>query len=294
VSGHDAEISARDAEANADASSGVRLPQEPASAAVEAEGSPDAAALPSREGDVPAAAVPPSSQAQPQQTASTDIYVAGVRLVADCEGALYWPEERALIVADLHLEKGSSYATRGVLLPPYDTAATLARLAELIGRYTPQAVIALGDSFHDGAGPGRLGDADRAALLALQRGRDWLWVAGNHDPDPSEHIEGSFAATLAIGPLLFRHSPQAGAVSGEVAGHLHPVARVSGRGRTVRRRCFVSDRKRVILPAFGAYAGGLNVRDRAFAEIFGNMAFTAHMLGKARVYAFAASHCLAD
>jgi len=294
VSG-DAEFSARNGEANADAASGVRLPTpEPASAAVESEGSPDVTALPSRESDVPVTAAPPASQAQPQQAASTEIYVAGVRLIADCEGALYWPEERALVVADLHLEKGSSYATRGVLLPPYDTAATLARLAELIGRYAPQAVIALGDSFHDGDGPARLGDADRAALLALQRGRDWLWVAGNHDPDPSEHVEGSFAATLAIGPLLFRHAPQAGAVTGEVAGHLHPVARVSGRGRTVRRRCFVSDRRRVILPAFGAYAGGLNVRDRAFAEIFGNLAFTAHMLGKARVYAFAATHCLAD
>lgn len=170
----------------------------------------------------------------------------------------------------------------------------MARLAELIARYSPRAVIALGDSFHDGDGPLRLGDADRAALVALQRGRDWLWVAGNHDPDPSEHIAGSFAATLAIGNLLFRHAPQAGVVNGEVAGHLHPVARVSGRGRTVRRRCFVSDRKRVILPAFGAYAGGLNVRDRAFEEIFGGLNFTAHMLGKARVYAFAASHCLAE
>ncbi len=215
--------------------------------------------------------MPGDLKASPQQVATTEIYVAGVRLVADCEGALYWPDERALIVADLHLEKGSSYATRGVLLPPYDTAATLARLAELIARYSPRAVIALGDSFHDGDGPLRLGDADRAALVALQRGRDWLWVAGNHDPDPSEHIAGSFAATLAIGPLLFRHAPQAGAVNGEVAGHLHPVARVSGRGRTVRRRCFVSDRKRVILPAFGAYAGGLNVRDRAFDEIFGSL-----------------------
>lgn len=290
----DAEFPARDAEANADASSGIRLPQaEPASAA-EAEGPPDATALPLREGNVSAASAPPASQAQPQQAASTEIYIAGVRLVADCEGALYWPEERALIVADLHLEKGSSYAARGVLLPPYDTAATLARLAELVARYAPQAVIALGDSFHDGDGPLRLGDADRAALLALQRGRDWLWVAGNHDPDPSEHVAGSFAATLAIGPLLFRHAPQPGAVTGEVAGHLHPVARVSGRGRTVRRRCFVSDRRRVILPAFGAYTGGLNVRDRAFAEVFGNLAFTAHMLGKARVYAFAATHCLAD
>lgn len=295
MSGHEDGSAARDAEAGADASGGVNVPvAEPASSATGGEGSPDAAAaeLPERSAETAAAPVP--SRAAPQQNASTEIYIAGVRLVADCEGALYWPDERALIVADLHLEKGSSYAARGVLLPPYDTAATLARLAELIDRYAPQAVIALGDSFHDRDGPARLGDGDRAALHVLQRGRDWLWVAGNHDPDPSEHVAGSFAATLAIGPLLFRHAPQAGTVSGEIAGHLHPVARVSGRGRTVRRRCFVSDRKRMILPAFGAYTGGLNVRDRAFAEIFGSLTFTAHMLGKARVYAFAATHCLAD
>jgi DNA ligase-associated metallophosphoesterase len=293
VNGHEDGSAARDTDAGADASNGVNLPvTEPAPSATVREGAPDNADPPERRDD--AAAAPESSRVPPPQNASTEIYVAGVRLVADCEGALYWPEERALIVADLHLEKGSSYAARGVLLPPYDTAATLARLAELVTRYAPQAVIALGDSFHDGDGPLRLGDADRAALLALQRGRDWLWVAGNHDPDPSEHVAGSFAATLAIGPLLFRHAPQPGAVTGEVAGHLHPVARVSGRGRTVRRRCFVSDRRRVILPAFGAYTGGLNVRDPAFAEVFGNLAFTAHMLGKARVYAFAATHCLAD
>lgn len=223
-----------------------------------------------------------------------ELYVAGVTLVADCAGALYWPEEGALIVADLHLEKGSSYASRGVLLPPYDTAATLGRLAHLIARYAPRAVIALGDSFHDGEGPRRLTDRDRAALAALQRGRDWLWVAGNHDPDPSDRLEGSYAATLAIGALMFRHEPQPGEVTGEVAGHLHPVARVSGRGRTVRRRCFASDRRRVVLPAFGAYAGGLNVRDRAFADLFGTRTFTAHMLGEARLYAFAAAHCIVD
>jgi DNA ligase-associated metallophosphoesterase len=223
-----------------------------------------------------------------------EIYIASVRLVADCAGAIYWPEERALIVADLHLEKGSSYAARGVLLPPYDTAATLARLARLIARYTPTAVIALGDSFHDGEGPMRLADTDRAALFELQRGRDWLWVAGNHDPDPSDQVGGSYAATLAIGSLMFRHEPQPGEATGEVAGHLHPMARVSGRGRTVRRRCFASDRRRIVLPAFGAYAGGLNVRDRAFAEIFGTPTFTAHMLGESRIYAFAATHCLKD
>ncbi len=105
--------------------------------------------------------------------------VAGAALVADCAGALYWPEERLLVVADLHLEKGSAFAARGVLLPPYDTATTLARLATLIERYAPRLVIALGDSFHDGGGPARMSDLSRAALKALQRGRDWLWIAGS-------------------------------------------------------------------------------------------------------------------
>ena len=113
------------------------------------------------------------------------ITLAGVTLVADPAGALFWPDEKLLAVADLHLEKGSAFAARGVLLPPYDTATTLARLARLIERYAPRLVIALGDSFHDGGGPARMHDVSRAALKALQRGRDWLWIAGNHDPDPA-------------------------------------------------------------------------------------------------------------
>jgi uncharacterized protein len=222
----------------------------------------------------------------------SEIAVAGVALVADCAGALYWPEEGALLVADLHLEKGSSFAARGVLLPPYDTAAALARLARLITDYAPRVVIALGDSFHDGDGPARLGDGDRATLGALQRGRDWIWITGNHDPRPTDGIGGSFDGALAIGALVFRHQPTG--ADGEVAGHLHPVARVSGRGRTVSRRCFASDGGRLVMPAFGAYAGGLNVRHRAFADVFGSLSFTAHVLGEARLYAVAAARCLAD
>ena len=220
--------------------------------------------------------------------------VAGITLAADCGGALYWPEEGLLAVADLHLEKGSSFAKRGVPLPPYDTAATLARLAQLVTRYAPRCVIALGDNFHDGEGASRLGDADRENLRALQRGRDWIWIAGNHDPDPAEGIGGQFAATLALGPLTFRHEPAADAPDGEIAGHLHPVARVTQRGRTVSRRCFASNGKRAVLPAFGAYAGGLNVRHQAFAELFGTLAFTAHMLGEGRLYSFAAKRCIPD
>ncbi|MGA7959891.1 MAG: ligase-associated DNA damage response endonuclease PdeM, partial [Xanthobacteraceae bacterium] len=154
-------------------------------------------------------------------------------LVVDPAGALFWPDEKLLAVADLHLEKGSAFAARGVLLPPYDTATALARLAGLIERYAPRLVIALGDSFHDGDGPARMHDVSRAALKALQRGRDWLWIAGNHDPDPAGDIGGRFADVLAFGALTFRHQPLPQSSDGEIAGHLHPVARVAGRGRAV-------------------------------------------------------------
>ena len=226
--------------------------------------------------------------------ASSGIEVAGVAFVGDPLGALYWPEQGLLAVADLHLEKGSSYAARGVLLPPYDTAATLARLARLIARYAPRLVVALGDSFHDRDGPARVAAGDLATLRSLQRGRDWIWIAGNHDPQPGPGIGGSFAATLACDPIVFRHEPQTKECDGEIAGHLHPRARVSQRGRTTSRRCFAGDRRRLVMPAFGAYAGGLNVRDQAILGLFGTLTFTAHMLGAQRLYAISAERCLPD
>jgi len=130
-------------------------------------------------------------------------------------------------------------------------------------------------------------------LRSLQRGRDWVWITGNHDPDPAEGIGGRFLSTLKLGALTFRHEPLENA-GGEIAGHLHPVARVSRRGRAVSRRCFACDGERMVMPAFGAYAGGLNVRDRAFTRVFRTLTFTAHMLGEQRVYAVAAKHCLPD
>ena len=117
-----------------------------------------------------------------------EVTIAGVALVLDCDGALYWPDAGLLAISDLHLEKGSSFAARGVLLPPYDTAATLARIAALVARYAPRTVIALGDSFHDGKGPARVAASDRTTLAALQRGLDWIWISGNHDPDPAHGI----------------------------------------------------------------------------------------------------------
>jgi hypothetical protein len=181
----------------------------------------------------------------------------------------------------------------------------------VIARHAPRRVIALGDSFHDGAAPSRVMPQDRAALAALQRGRDWIWIAGNHDPDPARDIGGDFAQDLSLGPLTFRHEPTpligacssrqtglhfagtcAGPADGEIAGHLHPSARVTQRGLAVTRKCFATDGRRLIMPAFGAYAGGLNIRDRAFTRVFGALAFTAHLIGERRLYTFAAARCL--
>jgi DNA ligase-associated metallophosphoesterase len=227
---------------------------------------------------------------QKAESSGNLIVLAGVPLLADCAGALYWPEQGLLAVADLHLEKGSSFAARGQLLPPYDTAATLARLGRLVAHYAPRVVIAVGDSFHDGDGPARLSREDRDNLHALQRGRDWIWLTGNHDPEPAANTGGTFQAEFVLGALTFRHLPSG--ADGEIAGHLHPVARVSHRGRVVSRRCFAADKTRMVMPAFGAYTGGLNIRDAAFADVFNTLAFTAHMLGEDRLYAFTAKRCL--
>lgn len=215
--------------------------------------------------------------------------VAGVALTADLSGALYWSEERLLVVSDLHLEKGSSFAMRGILLPPFDTVATLARLAAVIAQYNPRTVIALGDSFHDRDAHERLADTDRDAIAAMQTGRDWIWIAGNHDPLPPTSLRGSVAEEIAIGAISFRHKPTG--AEGEIAGHLHPKARVATRARAIDRRCFASDGVRAVMPSFGAYTGGLSIRDRAFARIFPTKDFTAHVLGDASLHIIAASRC---
>ena len=215
--------------------------------------------------------------------------VAGVTLVADLSGALFWEEQGLLVVSDLHLEKGSSFATRGVLLPPYDTVATLGRLAAVIARHDPRRVIALGDSFHDRDAHQRLSGTDRDALAAMQARRDWIWISGNHDPVLPSDLGGVVAQEVAIGPLAFRHEPTGAA--GEIAGHLHPKARVSTRGRSMERRCFASDGERAVMPAFGAFTGGLSIRDAAFARIFQTPGFVAHVLGDSRLHAISASRC---
>src|SRR5450432_3075504 len=133
--------------------------------------------------------------------------IAGVGLIADLSGALFWEEQSLLVVSDLHLEKGSSFAARGVLLPPFDTVATLGRLAAVVARHDPRMVIALGDSFHDRAAHDRLSGPDRDAIAALQARRDWIWISGNHDPALPSGLGGVVADAVAIGGIAFRHQP---------------------------------------------------------------------------------------
>lgn len=213
------------------------------------------------------------------------IGIAGVAALCDPRGALYLPDHNVLIVSDLHLEKGSAAARRGRLLPPYDTLATLDLLAAVIATHRPATVVSLGDSFHDDGGAGRMPALYRDKLAALMRGREWIWVAGNHDPAAPEGLSGMVAQEIAIANLRLRHEPQAGAGPGEIAGHLHPGAMVLRRGRTVRRRCFATDGERLVMPAFGAFTGALNVLDRAYEGLFRRESLVAHMLGEARIYA---------
>ncbi len=225
------------------------------------------------------------------QKAETVLTLAGETLVLHPSGLLYLPDHQALVVSDLHLEKGSSFARRGQLVPPYDSAATLAGLAHMVAHFQPRLVVALGDSFHDGDGPRRLGEAEGTQLTALMRGRDWLWIAGNHDPDLSGLLEGRHGMEVAFGKLTLRHEPVAGS-GHEVAGHLHPVAKVAGYGRSVRRRAFVSDGARLIMPAFGALTGGLNIRDAAFVPLFPK-GFTAYLCSGEQIFTVAGQQCRA-
>ncbi|SLN39577.1 ligase-associated DNA damage response endonuclease PdeM [Oceanibacterium hippocampi] len=205
--------------------------------------------------------------------------VNGERLEGQPNGALWWPAARLLVVSDLHFEKGTALARRGHgPLPPFDTRETLARIEALVAALGPTTLIALGDSFHDEQGPATLDGEERARIRALTAVTDWVWITGNHDPEPPRDLGGRAAPEVHFGGLHFRHEPRADAEAGEVAGHLHPKAAVSVRGRRVTRACFATDGRRLVMPAFGAYTGGLNVLDRAFAGLFPGP-FHAWMLG---------------
>ena len=223
-------------------------------------------------------------------TVAAPIHLAGHRLMLDPAGALWWPERRLLAVADLHLEKGSACAARGHLVPPWDTRATLDRLAVLLRRYSPQTVIALGDSFHDTGGVCRLMAADAARLHGMASAHAFIWLLGNHDPLPPEGMPGETAEWWEADGIVFRH--QAGGHGPEICGHHHPKASVTTRAQTITRPCFVAGPQRLMLPAFGAFTGGLDVRHPAIARLFPRSA-RAFLLGRERLFAFALGHAAA-
>lgn len=208
----------------------------------------------------------------------------GTTLIADPAGALFWPDQAMLIVADLHLGKGSAWAHRGALLPPYDTRQTLLRLRDVVARWAPRRIVSLGDGFHDQAAGERLAAADRALLAELTGRHDWLWLSGNHDPAPPTGIGGRTAPSLKVAGICLRHLPGVDA-GAEVAGHLHPVVRLQRAGRGLVRRCFVVDKQRLLLPAFGSYTGGLSLKDPAVAALF-PQDYRAYLLGR-RVHVLA-------
>jgi uncharacterized protein len=214
----------------------------------------------------------------------TDLHITvnGESLLLDSSGALFWPAEATLVFSDMHLEKGSSFARGRQFLPPYDTQATLLRMAAAVARFNPKRIIALGDSFHDKDAAERL-PADARNLLAALKA-EMIWIAGNHDPHPPAWLGGMVTDEWSARGLIFCHEPSERCRAGEIAGHLHPVAKVAKYGRTVRRRCFAADTGRMILPSFGAYTGGLDVGEEPIAKLFGER-FHAYMLGNERVYA---------
>ncbi|EAU40338.1 hypothetical protein FP2506_03890 [Fulvimarina pelagi HTCC2506] len=210
--------------------------------------------------------------------------IVGERVQLDPAGVLIVPNEHTLIVSDLHIEKGAAFARRGMMLPPYDTGLTLLLLERVLKRLEPRRVICLGDSFHDRKGAEQMPDIYRDALVKLMAGRDWVWISGNHDPEPPGGLGGETANELCVGALVLRHEPLKQPAEGEIAGHLHPVAKVKGPGRAVRGTCFVGDGSRMILPSFGVTTGGLNVLDRAFAGMFDLSRAKAFMTGMRKIY----------
>lgn len=213
------------------------------------------------------------------------IGLSNVEVMLRWSGGLWLERERALVVADLHFEKGSSYAARfGQMLPPYDTRETLDRLDREIALLSPARLIFLGDSFHDGDGEARLAADDYKRLEGLAVGRELVWAVGNHDADGPKALPGEIIDEAQIAGLTLRHEPLPGIQLGEVAGHLHPAAKVASGRATTRRRCFVTDGQRLVLPAFGAFTGGLNILDEAFSNLFAGP-LLAGALGPSRVHA---------
>lgn len=200
--------------------------------------------------------------------AGLSLTFCGAALIVVPTGALWWPTERLLVVSDLHLGRSERIARRGgALLPPYETRDTLARLDADIQALNPASVICLGDSFDDSAAADALDDATILWLMRLMAGRQWTWIAGNHDPRPVS-LGGTHLASVKRGQMTFRHIAERQA-SAEISGHYHPKFTLSARGQRISRPCLLIDERRIILPAYGTYTGGLSCTDPALAALIG-------------------------
>ena len=194
---------------------------------------------------------------------------AGRRLFVAGDAALWWPERRALLLADLHLEKGSFYAATGQMLPPYDSRATMEAIDALVERCRPETVYCLGDNYHDDAGEARLAPCAAAILQRLTGALDWIWIRGNHDREVSGRWGGRAVAELEVDGLLLRHEAEPRDARPELSGHFHPKLRMTVRGRHIARRCFLRTQSKLILPAFGSLTGGLDVHHPEIARACG-------------------------
>jgi uncharacterized protein len=232
--------------------------------------------------------LPTNSSPRPQGLSRVHKIVLGnVELVPDISGALYVPDYETLIIADLHLEQGSSLARRGIHVPPYDTAITLKILEDVVSTANPKRLIFLGDSFHDGEGETRLDETHLISLRNITKNYETLWIIGNHDPQPPQLLGGQGAETVALGPLTLCHEPSMSLIDTyEIAGHLHPGCGLNQRGRRLYGKCFVGDDQRLIMPAFGAYTGGLAITSKAFAGLFNEQETQAWMIGQTAIHRF--------
>lgn len=194
---------------------------------------------------------------------------AGHDLLALRSGALFWPARGALLVADLHFEKASWFATFGQMLPPYDSLATLAELAALVEATGAREMWCLGDSFHDDAGCGRLPAEARDRLRALTAATAWTWITGNHDAGLADRCGGAVVDAALVDGVMLRHEASRHEIRPELSGHFHPKLRLRVRGRQVARRCFVATPGKLILPAFGALTGGLDAGHPEIARAVG-------------------------
>jgi hypothetical protein len=197
---------------------------------------------------------------------------AGETLFPTAEGALFWPRQEALLVADLHLEKASWFARLGQFLPPYDSHATLTALAAELERTGAKRLYCLGDSFHDRFGCERLPASARDLLVTLTAKLDWVWIVGNHDPGFADHCGGRIEEEVSLAGIILRHEVVRDEVRPEISGHFHPKLRLHLKGRQVSRRCFVASPSKIIMPAFGSLTGGLDAHHPAILGSVGGKA----------------------